>query len=75
MGKVKAWLMEIEEHAFNCIEEAALNHQSVDIARIKFLEKYPNQKSVFEHVVEEYQEHIGEMAQLSDPELIKKSVP
>ena len=42
MGKVKSWLMEMQDYAYFLIEVCDL----LDAER-KFLKKYPNQKKVF----------------------------
>ncbi len=54
MGAVKAFLMDMEDYAFSCLEDADLNQKEIDWARDMFLRKYPNQHRVFNNVVEEY---------------------
>ena len=43
-GKVKAWLMEMEDYA-------------VDRSKEEFLERYPNEEDVWEHVNDIRQEY------------------
>lgn len=47
MSKVKDWLLEMESYAFECLD----NKKYYD-ALTSFLDKYPGQRVVFDHVYE-----------------------
>lgn len=56
MGKVKAWLMEMQSEANWLITQAELGKFSINAARKIFLEQYPNQQRIFDEVWAEFEE-------------------
>lgn len=49
MGRMKNWLMEMQEYAYALLDE----HEAVR-AREEFLHRYPNQQDVFDGVLKEW---------------------
>ena len=53
MGKVKAWLMEMQDYAYECLMDHSFSGKGIDAARKEFLAKYPEQTDIFNEVAGE----------------------